>query len=41
MSSAIVGTSKPEHLRGTVEAASPGPLPEDVYAEARRRVAAA
>jgi aryl-alcohol dehydrogenase-like predicted oxidoreductase len=40
MSSAIVGTSNPEHLRGNVEAASRGPLPPDVYAEARRRLAA-
>jgi aryl-alcohol dehydrogenase-like predicted oxidoreductase len=41
MSSAIVGTSKPEHLRTNVKAASRGPLPEDIYAEARRRLAAA
>ena len=41
VSSAIVGTSKPEHLRSNVAAASRGPLPEDVYAEARRRLAAA
>ena len=40
-SSAIVGTSKPGHLRSNVEAASRGPLPDDVYAEARRRLAAA
>jgi aryl-alcohol dehydrogenase-like predicted oxidoreductase len=41
VSSAIVGTSKPGHLRGNVQAASRGPLPQDVYAEARRRLAAA
>jgi aryl-alcohol dehydrogenase-like predicted oxidoreductase len=41
VSSAIVGTSNPEHLRSNVTAASRGPLPEDVYAEARRRLAAA
>ena len=41
VSSAIVGTSKPEHLRSNVEMASRGPLPEHVYAEARRRLAAA
>jgi aryl-alcohol dehydrogenase-like predicted oxidoreductase len=41
VSSAIVGTSKPEHLRRNVEAASRGPLPQDVYAEAKRRLAAA
>ncbi len=40
VSSAIVGTSKPAHLRSNVEAASRGPLPDDVYAEARRRLAA-
>jgi aryl-alcohol dehydrogenase-like predicted oxidoreductase len=40
-SSAIVGTSKPEHLRSNVKAASRGPLPQDIYAEARRRLAAA
>jgi aryl-alcohol dehydrogenase-like predicted oxidoreductase len=38
LSSAIVGTSKPEHLRNNVAIASRGPLPEDVYAEARRRL---
>ena len=41
MSSAIVGTSKPEHLRSNVAAASRGPLPADVYVEARRRLASA
>lgn len=41
VSSAIVGTSKPGHLRSNVAAASRGPLPDDVYAEARRRLAAA
>jgi aryl-alcohol dehydrogenase-like predicted oxidoreductase len=40
VSSAIVGTSNPEHLRSNVAAASRGPLPPDVYAEARRRLAA-
>jgi aryl-alcohol dehydrogenase-like predicted oxidoreductase len=35
---AIVGTSSREHLRANVESASRGPLPEDVYAEARRRL---
>lgn len=37
MSSVIVGTSNAEHLRGNVAIASRGPLPHDVYAEARRR----
>lgn len=41
VSSAIVGTSKPGHLRSNVDMASRGPLPDDVYAEARRRLAAA
>ena len=35
VSSAIVGTSNPEHLRSKVAAASRGPLAEDLYAEAR------
>jgi aryl-alcohol dehydrogenase-like predicted oxidoreductase len=30
VSSAIVGTSNPEHLRSNVAAASSGPLPEDL-----------
>jgi aryl-alcohol dehydrogenase-like predicted oxidoreductase len=38
LSSAIVGTTKPEHARSNVAIASRGPLPEDVYAEARRRL---
>lgn len=37
----IVGTRSPEHLRENVEAAIKGPLPADVYAEAKRRLAAA
>ena len=41
VSSAIVGTGKLEHLRANVAAASRGPLPEDVYAEAKRRLDAA
>jgi aryl-alcohol dehydrogenase-like predicted oxidoreductase len=41
VSSAIVGTSKPEHLRGNAEIASRGPLPQDIYAEAERRLAVA
>jgi aryl-alcohol dehydrogenase-like predicted oxidoreductase len=40
VSSAIVGTSNPDHLRRNVAAASRGALPEDVYAEARGRLAA-
>ena len=40
MSSTIVGTSNPEHLRSNVEIAQRGPLPDDLYAEARRRLTA-
>jgi aryl-alcohol dehydrogenase-like predicted oxidoreductase len=41
MSSTIVGTSSLEHLLGNVEIASRGPLPDDLYAEAKRRLDAA
>jgi aryl-alcohol dehydrogenase-like predicted oxidoreductase len=41
LSSTIVGTSNPEHLRSNIEIAQRGPLPDDVYAEARRRLTAA
>lgn len=37
----IVGTMNPEHLRQNLEAARKGPLPPDVYAEAKRRLTAA
>ena len=37
----IAGTINPEHLRANVEAAAKGPLPPDVYAEAKRRLDAA
>jgi aryl-alcohol dehydrogenase-like predicted oxidoreductase len=40
LSSTIVGTSSPEHLRGNVEIAARGPLPDDLYQEAKRRLAA-
>ena len=36
----IVGTLQPEHLREDVEAVRRGPLPDDVYAEANRRLEA-
>lgn len=39
MTTTIVGTSNPEHLAANVAAASKGPLPEDVYTEARSRFA--
>jgi aryl-alcohol dehydrogenase-like predicted oxidoreductase len=34
----IVGTANPEHVRANVQAALRGPLPDDVLAEARRRL---
>ena len=37
----IVGTINPDHLRHNVEVLQKGPLPADVYAEARRRLDAA
>jgi aryl-alcohol dehydrogenase-like predicted oxidoreductase len=37
----IVGTLEPAHLQANVRAAEAGPLPSDVYAEARRRLDAA
>jgi aryl-alcohol dehydrogenase-like predicted oxidoreductase len=39
VTTAIVGTLKPEHLRQNVAAASLGALDPDVYTEARRRLA--
>ncbi|MSQ32263.1 MAG: aldo/keto reductase [Dehalococcoidia bacterium] len=41
MATTIVGTMNPEHLKHNVEAASKGPLPAAVYAEAKRRLTAA
>jgi aryl-alcohol dehydrogenase-like predicted oxidoreductase len=38
LSSTIVGTSRVDHLRSNVEMASKGPLPPDVYEEAKRRL---
>jgi aryl-alcohol dehydrogenase-like predicted oxidoreductase len=37
----IVGTINPRHLRDNLNALQKGPLPPDVYAEAKRRLAAA
>jgi aryl-alcohol dehydrogenase-like predicted oxidoreductase len=37
----IVGTLNPDHLAKNLQAANKGPLPADLYAEIRRRVAAA
>ena len=37
----IVGTINPHHLEDNLAAACKGPLPPDVYEEAKRRLAAA
>ncbi len=37
----IVGTINPDHLAANIEAVARGPLPPDVYAEAKRRLAEA
>ena len=39
LSTTIVGTLNPEHLAANVAAVSRGPLPHDVYAEAKKRLA--
>ena len=39
LSSTIVGTANPEHLRSNVAIAEKGPLPMDLYEEAKRRLA--
>ena len=39
MDTTIVGTSSPDHLADNVAAAAKGPLPPDVYEDARRRLA--
>ena len=41
LSTTIVGTSNPEHLKGNVENAMKGPLPAALVAEAKRRLNAA
>ena len=41
MSTTIVGTANPAHLADNVEAARKGPLPDDLYSEAKRRLSAA
>ena len=37
----IVGTINPDHLQDNLSALAAGPLPADLYAEAKRRLAAA
>jgi aryl-alcohol dehydrogenase-like predicted oxidoreductase len=41
LSSTIVGTANPDHLRANLAIAERGPLPAGLYQEARRRLAAA
>ena len=41
MHTTIVGTINPEHLRDNLHALQKGPLPQDIYDEAQRRLAAA
>ncbi|MBO0819744.1 MAG: aldo/keto reductase [Nocardiopsaceae bacterium] len=38
LSTTIVGTSSPAHLKSNIEIAEKGPLPADVYSEAKRRL---
>jgi len=40
LSSTIVGTANPEHLRANLAVAERGPLPDDLYREALRRLPA-
>jgi aryl-alcohol dehydrogenase-like predicted oxidoreductase len=40
LSSTIVGTSRVEHLESNLELVARGPLPPDLYAEAKRRLPA-
>ena len=41
MDTTIVGTINPDHLASNIRAQATGPLPSDLYAEAKRRLAAA
>ena len=41
MDTNIVGTVNPAHLQGNINVLRQGPLPPDLYAEAKRRLAAA
>ena len=41
LSTTIVGTVNPEHLQDNIDALLQGPLPADVYAEAKKRLALA
>jgi len=37
-STVIIGTKNPDHLRANVQTVTDGPLPDDVYTEAKRRL---
>jgi aryl-alcohol dehydrogenase-like predicted oxidoreductase len=41
MTTNIVGTMNPDHLKANIGAMAKGPLSADVYEEAKRRLAAA
>ncbi len=41
MHTTIVGTANPEHLADNLAALRAGPLPPDLYEEAKRRLSAA
>ena len=41
LSSTIVGTANPAHLAGNIAIAERGPLPEDLYEEAKKRLQSA
>ena len=38
LSTTIVGTANPDHLSSNIAIAEKGPLPADLYAEARKRL---
>jgi hypothetical protein len=38
MTTNIVGTLNPDHLKANISAVQKGPLPKDVYEEAKRRL---
>jgi aryl-alcohol dehydrogenase-like predicted oxidoreductase len=38
LSTTIVGTSNPDHLAGNIAVAEKGPLPDDLYEEAKKRL---
>jgi len=38
LSTTIVGTANPDHLASNIAAAEAGPLPADVYEEAKKRL---